>query len=113
MSTIETPIYHLEKVVKTREDMEDFNGPLDLILHLLSKNKMEIKDIQISLILEQYLAWMDQRKKLDLEVASEFVTMAAQLVFIKTRMPVSYTHLDVYKRQALHQPRYSHGDRGA
>lgn len=89
MSTIETPIYHLEKVVKTREDMEDFNGPLDLILHLLSKNKMEIKDIQISLILEQYLAWMDQRKKLDLEVASEFVTMAAQLVFIKTRMLLS------------------------
>lgn len=69
--------------------MEDFNGPLDLILHLLSKNKMEIKDIQISLILEQYLAWMEQRKKLDLEVASAFVTMAAQLVFIKTRMLLS------------------------
>ena len=69
--------------------MEEFNGPLDLILHLLSKNKMEIKDIQISLILEQYLAWMEQRKKLDLEVASEFVTMAAQLVFIKTRMLLS------------------------
>ena len=89
MSTIEAPIYHLEKVVKTREDMEDFNGPLDLILHLLAKNKMEIKDIQISLILEQYLAWMDQRKRLDLEAASEFVTMAAQLVFIKTRMLLS------------------------
>ena len=89
MSPIETPIYHLEKVVKNREDMEDFDGPLDLILHLLSKNKMEIKDIQISLILEQYLAWMDRRKQLDLEVASEFVTMAAQLVFIKTRMLLS------------------------
>ena len=69
--------------------MEDFNGPLDLILHLLSKNKMEIKDIQISLILDQYLAWMDKRKQLDLEVASEFVAMAAQLVFIKTRMLLS------------------------
>ena len=90
MSAIETPIFHLEKVVKVRDsDMEDFNGPLDLILHLLSKNKMEIKDIQISLILEQYLAWMDRRKQLDLEVASEFVTMAAQLVFIKTRMLLS------------------------
>lgn len=90
MSTIETPIFHLEKVVKVRDsDMEDFNGPLDLILHLLAKNKMEIKDIQISLILDQYLAWMDQRKQLDLEVASEFVTMAAQLVFIKTRMLLS------------------------
>ena len=84
------PIYHLEKVVKARsEEREDFNGPLDLILHLLSKNKMEIKDIQISLILEQYLAWMDRRRELDLDVASEFVTMAAQLVFIKTRMLLS------------------------
>ena len=71
------------------EDREDFDGPLDLILHLLSKNKMEIKDIQIALILDQYLAWMDKRKQLDLEVASEFVAMAAQLVFIKTRMLLS------------------------
>ena len=69
--------------------MEDFDGPLDLILHLLSKNKMEIRDIQISLIVDQYLAWMARRKELDLEVASEFVTMAAQLVFIKTRMLLS------------------------
>ena len=73
---MDSPIYHLEKVVKARaEALEDFTGPLDLILHLLSKNKMEIKDIQISVILEQYLAWMERRKKLDLEVASEFVTM--------------------------------------
>ena len=99
MSAIETPIFHLEKVVKVRDsDMEDFNGPLDLILHLLSKNKMEIKDIQISLILDQYLAWMDQRKRLDLEVASEFVTMAAQLVFIKTRMLLSI-HDEEHQRQ--------------
>lgn len=88
--TVDSPIYHLEKVVKARaEALEDFTGPLDLILHLLSKNKMEIKDIQISVILEQYLAWMERRKKLDLEVASEFVTMAAQLIFIKSRMLLS------------------------
>jgi len=87
---MDAPIYHLEGVVKEREEnMGDFVGPLDLILHLLSKNKMEIKDIQISLILDQYLAWMDQRKELDLEIASEFVTMASQLVFIKTRMLLS------------------------
>lgn len=87
---MDTPIFHLEKVVKVKtEDMEDFTGPLDLILSLLSKNKMEIKDIQISVILEQYLAWMSLRKQMDLEVASEFVTMAAQLVFIKTRMLLS------------------------
>lgn len=90
MSDIEGLVFHLDKVVKAKnEDMEDFNGPLDLILSLLSKNKMEIKDIQISLILDQYLAWMDRRKELDLEIASEFVTMAAHLVYIKTRMLLS------------------------
>lgn len=84
---MESPIYHLESVVKAKsEEREDFVGPLDLILHLLSKNKMEIKDIQISLILDQYIQWMNQRKQLDLETASEFVTMASHLVYIKTRM---------------------------
>lgn len=87
---MEALTFHLDKVVKVKEDdLEDFNGPLDLILSLLSKNKMEIKDIQISLILDQYLAWMDRRKELDLDVASEFVTMAAHLVYIKTRMLLS------------------------
>lgn len=87
---MESPIFRLEGVVKARqEDMEDFVGPLDLILHLLSKNKMEIKDIQISLILDQYMEWIEARKQLDLEVASEFVTMAAHLVYIKTRMLLS------------------------
>ena len=87
---MEAPIYHLDKVVKARqEDMEDFDGPLDLILHLLSKNKIEIRDIVISDLLDQYLAWMAQREELNLEVASEFVTMAAHLVYIKTRMLLS------------------------
>ena len=87
---MEAPIYHLEGVVKAKTaDLEDFTGPLDLILHLLSKNKMEIKDIQISLILDQYLEWMNRRRELDLEVASEFVSMASYLIYIKTRMLLS------------------------
>ncbi len=87
---METPIYHLEKVVRVHDEaVEDFNGPLDLIMSLLAKNKMEIQDIQISLILDQYLAWMDKRRALDKEVASEFVIMASQLMFIKTRMLLS------------------------
>ena len=87
---MEAPIYHLEGVVKEKsENMADFVGPLDLILHLLSKNKMEIKDIQISLILDQYLQWMHQRREMDLEVASDFVAMASHLVYIKTRMLLS------------------------
>lgn len=86
---MEAPVYHLESVVHSRSELENFDGPLDLILSLLSKNKMEIQDIQISLILEQYFAWMEQRKALDLEIASEFVTMASYLVYIKTRMLLS------------------------
>ena len=87
---MDAPVYHLDKVVRAKaEDMEDFDGPLDLILHLLSKNKIEIRDIQISLLLDQYLEWMEQREQLNLEIASEFVTMAAHLVYIKTRMLLS------------------------
>lgn len=83
------PVYKLEHVVHSREGMEDFEGPLDLILFLLSKNKIEIQDIPIALILEQYLAYLEQRQQMDLEVASEFITMAAQLMFIKSRMLLS------------------------
>ena len=85
----DAPVYHLDGVVHTRSERENFDGPLDLILSLLSRNKMEIEEIQISLILDQYLAWMNQRQELDLEVASEFVTMAAHLVYIKTRVLLS------------------------
>ena len=88
---MDNPIFKLEKVVQTRanEVMEDFEGPLDLILFLLSKNKIEIQDIPIALILDQYLAYLEQRQQMDLEVASEFVTMAAHLMYIKTRMLLS------------------------
>ena len=86
---MESPIYKLEKVVQGKEELQDFEGPLDLILFLLSKNKNEIQDIPIALILDQYLAYLDRRKEMDLEVASEFVTMAAHLMYIKTRMLLS------------------------
>ena len=87
---MESPVFKLEKVVHSRsEEMQDFEGPLDLILFLLGKNKLEIQDISISLICGQYIAWLEQRKQMDLEVASEFVTMAAHLMYIKTRMLLS------------------------
>ena len=87
---MENPVYKLEKVVRSRsEEMQDFEGPLDLTLFLLGKNKMEIQDISISLICTQYMAWLEQRQKMDLEVASEFVIMASHLVYIKTRMLLS------------------------
>ena len=85
-----SPVFRLEKVVQTRsEAMEDFEGPLDLILYLLGKNKIEISDLRISLILDQYLAYLDECKELDMEIASDFVAMASHLLYIKTRMLLS------------------------
>ena len=63
-----------------------FDGPLDLLLFLISKNKVSIYDIPISLILEQYLEYIDDLKKMDLEVSSEFIEMAANLMYIKSKM---------------------------
>ena len=84
------PKYRLEGIVHTRsEEMEDFEGPLDVIFLLLSKNKIEIQDVSISAILGQYLAYLDEMKRLDMEIASEFITMASHLMLIKTKMLLS------------------------
>jgi len=84
------PQYHLDGVVRAKaEHMEDFDGPLDVILLLLSKNKIEIQDISISSILEQYLAYLEEMKRMDMEIASEFIAMASHLMLIKTKMLLS------------------------
>ena len=64
--------------------LDVFEGPLDLLLHLISKHKLNINDIEISKLLEQYLDVIAEMKMADLEVASEFLEMAARLVYIKT-----------------------------
>ncbi len=86
---MENPTFRLEGVVRTRDDLEDFEGPLTLILQLLAKNKIEIQDIKIADLLDQYMAWLDEMKAMDLDVASEFVQMASHLVYIKARMLLS------------------------
>lgn len=86
---MEDPTFHLDGVVKTKDALEDFEGPLVLILQLLSKNKIEIQDIQISSLLDQYLEYLDRMKSMDLEIASEFVAMASHLVYIKARTLLS------------------------
>ena len=84
------PQYRLEGIVHTRtESMEDFEGPLDVIFELLSKNKIEIQDVSITAILEQYLAYLEEMKRMDMEIASEFITMASHLMLIKTKMLLS------------------------
>lgn len=84
------PQYRLEGIVHTKSEvMEDFEGPLDVIFELLSKNKIEIQDVSITAILEQYLQYLDEMKRLDMEIASEFITMASHLMLIKTKMLLS------------------------
>ena len=65
--------------------LSQFEGPLDLLLHLISRAKVDIKDIFVSEITEQYLASLDGIDELDMDVASEFLTMAAMLLEIKSR----------------------------
>ena len=87
---MEEPTYHLAGVMHTRDELPaDFDGPLSVILLLLSKNKIEIQDVSITSILEQYLAYLDEMKRLDMEIASEFITMASHLMLIKTKMLLS------------------------
>lgn len=89
---MEEPTYHLAGVMHTRDELPaDFDGPLSVILLLLSKNKIEIQDVSITSILEQYLAYLDEMKRMDMEIASEFIAMASYLMLIKTKMLLSAT----------------------
>ena len=66
--------------------LDTFEGPLDLLLALISKNKVNIEDIPISLMCEQYLDYLRQAQEMDMEIASEFIVMASELMLIKSRM---------------------------
>jgi segregation and condensation protein A len=63
-----------------------FSGPFDLLLHLIRINEVSITDIPIAEITEQYTAYLDTMRELDLDVASEYIAMAAELIYIKSRM---------------------------
>ena len=66
--------------------LDQFEGPLDLLLTLIQKNKVNITDIPISLICDQYVEYIAEAQKLDMEVASEFIVMASELMLIKSKM---------------------------
>jgi segregation and condensation protein A len=66
--------------------LEMFEGPLDLLLHLIKKNEVNIYDIPIALVTQQYLEYLDLMQELNLDVAGEFLVMAATLIHIKSRM---------------------------
>lgn len=66
--------------------IETFEGPLDLLLALIMKNKMDICDIRISVIFDQYMEYLEKMRAMDMEIAGEFIVMASELMFIKSRM---------------------------
>lgn len=64
--------------------LEVYEGPLDLMLSLIAKHKLNIYDIEISLLLEQFMLYLDRMKQADIEIAGEFLEMAARLIYIKS-----------------------------
>ena len=106
------PQYRLEGIVRSRDMMEDFEGPLDVIFLLLSKNRIDIQDVSITAILEQYTAYLDEMKRLDMDIASEFITMASHLMLIKTKMLLSaaeaaeaQSELDILRQSLIERQR--------
>ena len=73
--------------------LESFEGPLDLLLQLIARNKLNIYDIKLSVLIEQYLEQIEKFKQQEMEIASEFLEMASRLIYMKTvsllRKPMS------------------------
>ena len=75
--TLETKKYAIK--------IENFEGPLDLLCHLIDKNKMDIYDINLSEITDQYIDYLKEQERLNLEIASEFLVMASTLLYLKSK----------------------------
>lgn len=79
-------------------DMEfkinDFEGPLDLLLHLIKESKMDIMDIQIEVITKQYIDFLDKQEKMNLEVSSEYLVLASELIEIKSKLLLPNNKVD-------------------
>lgn len=73
------------EIKKYNIKLENFEGPLDLLCHLVDKNKMEIDKINITQITDQYVEYLNNMEKLNLEIASEFVVMLSTLVYLKSK----------------------------
>lgn len=66
--------------------INEFEGPLDLLLHLIKENKMDIMNIEIERITEQYILYLNEQEKMNLEIASEYLVMASELIELKSKM---------------------------
>ena len=71
--------------------INDFEGPLDLLLHLVKESKMDIYEISIHKIIEQYLEYLHEQEEQNIDIASEYLVMASELIHLKSRLLL---HLD-------------------
>ena len=69
--------------------INDFEGPLDLLLHLVKESKMDIYEIETSIIIDQYLDYIHKQEEKNIDIASEYLVMAAELVHLKSRMLIN------------------------
>lgn len=85
--------------------LDVFEGPLDLLLHLIKENEIDIYDIPIALITQQYLEYLDIMKELNIEVAGEFLVIAATLIHIKSKMLLPPSEEETEAEEGVEDPR--------
>ena len=85
--------------------INEFEGPLDLLLHLIKESKMDIMNIEIEKITEQYMAYLDSQEKMNLEIASEYLVLASELIEIKSKLLLPNVKIDEEGEDVEEDPR--------
>ena len=85
--------------------INEFEGPLDLLLHLIKESKMDIMNIEIEKITEQYMSYLDSQEKMNLEIASEYLVLASELLEIKSKLLLPNVKLDEDGEEVEEDPR--------
>lgn len=85
--------------------INEFEGPLDLLLHLIKESKMDIMNIEIEKITEQYMAYLDSQEKMNLEIASEYLVLASELIEIKSKLLLPNVKIDEEGEEVEEDPR--------
>ena len=85
--------------------INDFEGPLDLLLHLIKESKMDIMNIEIELITKQYMDFLDSQEKMNLEISSEYLVLASELLEIKSRLLLPNNKVDENGEEVVDDPR--------
>ena len=86
--------------------INEFEGPLDLLLHLIKESKMNIMDIEIEKITEQYINYLNLQEEMNLEVASEYLVMASELIELKSKMLLPNPKNDEGEEEPYFSPKF-------